>query len=180
MSGQSDRPMEGTLPEDARRTNRRGRRGLKFLVRLMLLCGCAYGIFTYLLGAGIVQGDSMAPSMPGGSFFLYIRTGMSLEAGDVVIADADGVTVLKRVVATAGDAIAFDEDTGSLKINGQAENDHSILGKTAKRSAAPMTVSKDSVYLLGDNREHSADSRDFGEVPLPSILGKVFFIARGI
>ncbi len=164
-----------------RRNRERRKKGWrKFLLWLAAIAGLTYLLFTYVIGVAIVQGNSMAPAMPRGSFILFVRIGVRYGAGDIAVATADGKTVIKRVVACEGDAVAFDINTGALMINGQAETSGYERGKTLARGVDRLTVSSDHAYLLGDNREISTDSRDFGEVPLAWILGKVFFIARGV
>lgn len=78
--------------------------------------------------------------------------------------------LLKRIIAIGGDVVSC--KYGQLYVNGQkiSESDHTV-GKTSDIPA--QTVPDGSVYLLGDNREHSMDSRSFGCMSCEDIIGKV-------
>ncbi|MDO8915081.1 MAG: signal peptidase I, partial [Coriobacteriia bacterium] len=95
--------------------------------------------------------------------------------GDVVTVrwTHDGVTeeLIKRVVALAGDTIAVDGDI--VMVNGAKESfPHGVLTGPSRR-AFTMTVPKGTVFLCGDNRIVSLDSRYIGPLPVSNIHGRV-------
>ena len=122
---------------------------------------------------GQVQGASMRPTYQDGQFILLLR-GKEYNRGDVVgveySAGEEKTTLLKRIIAIGGDVVSC--KYGQLYVNGQkiSESDHTV-GKTSDIPA--QTVPDGSVYLLGDNREHSMDSRSFGCMSCEDIIGKV-------
>ena len=115
----------------------------------------------------------MRPTYQDGQFILLLR-GKEYNRGDVVgveySAGEEKTTLLKRIISIGGDVVSC--KYGQLYVNGQkiSESDHTV-GKTSDIPA--QTVPDGSVYLLGDNREHSMDSRRFGCMSCEDIIGKV-------
>ena len=134
------------------------------------LCG---GTPSCTVCIGQVQGASMCPTYQEGQFILLLRE-KEYNRGDVVgveySAGEEKTTLLKRIIAIGGDVVSC--KYGQLYVNGQkiSESDHTV-GKTSDIPA--QTVPDGSVYLLGDNREHSMDSRSFGCMSCEDIIGKV-------
>lgn len=97
------------------------------------------------------------------------------EKGDIVMFhyfDADGdKTVVKRIIATEGDHIRILED--GVEVNGEIMEESYISGETY--GLVDMTVPEDTVFVMGDNRETSFDSRNMGAIPCGDLKGKVFF-----
>ena len=83
--------------------------------------------------------------------------------------------LIKRVVGVYGDII--DISDGHLYINGQEMEEGYSQGKTlaSLNLIYPLEVPKDKVFVLGDNRENSLDSRDLGLIDVDSLKGKAVF-----
>jgi len=80
----------------------------------------------------------------------------------------DGEAVIKRVVAVAGDTVEV--KGGRLILNGQ-QRDEPYIAELAQYDLAPLTVPAGSVFVLGDNRNHSFDSHYWGFLPTQNIIG---------
>jgi signal peptidase I len=130
---------------------------------------------TWLVEPVTVSSDSMAPTIPAGSVvFLYkpaaaagwIRNGVVVAFTSPV----DGRTAIKRVIAGAGQTVAIRDSELYVDEVAVVEPfiDHSRIDGTY---FGPETVPAGSVFLLGDNRGVSIDSRDFGAVPLTAVQG---------
>ena len=80
----------------------------------------------------------------------------------------DGEAVIKRVVGVAGDTVAVKD--GRLYLNGQLQDEPSTH-ELAEYPLDPLTVPAGTVFVLGDNRNHSFDSHYWGFLPIKNILG---------
>ncbi|MGC4191041.1 MAG: signal peptidase I [Thermomicrobiales bacterium] len=99
--------------------------------------------------------------------------------GDIVVlnppVNSDSPYV-KRVIALPGETVSFHD--GIVFVDGQPLTEPYIDGAITFCNNAQwcsLTVPANSVYVLGDNREHSSDSRAFGPVKISAVVGKVFF-----
>ena len=83
--------------------------------------------------------------------------------------------LIKRVIATGGDIINIQD--GNLYVNSKLQEEDYIKGSTPSKNSIdyPLEVPEGSVFVLGDNREHSLDSRDFGFIDHEQIKGKVVY-----
>jgi len=83
---------------------------------------------------------------------------------------------VKRIIGLPGDVIDIRAD-GSVYINGEKENKAYVRGLTPPRGMDyPITVPENCLFVMGDNREASKDSRDFGCISIKSVEGKAVFV----
>ncbi len=134
-------------------------------------------IFYILYSPLRVDGDSMAPGLEHGDRLLMTKSYDEARKGDIVILtepDSDE-GIIKRIAAVGGDTIEIRDDLAI--VNGVPENEEGII-RVAKlgMSREEMKVPADSVYVLGDNRPVSLDSRMTGPMPLRSATNKAVFI----
>jgi signal peptidase I len=142
-----------------------------------------------------VDGASMAPELASGERLFVNRTAYSTiwlpglgevhpfdapQRGDIVVLESDltrrDAPYIKRIIALPGETIAFSE--GLVFIDGEPLVEDYIAGAiTACRGSSEcgMTIPEGHVFVLGDNRLDSEDSRSFGPVPMADIVGKAFF-----
>jgi len=124
-----------------------------------------------------VGGDSMEPNLNAGALLLIDK--VSLHArdphrGEVIVTHdpRSGRLIVKRVVAIAGDSVGIDD--GRLMLNGKAVVENYVDNKEMEGFYfGPDVVPTGQVFVLGDNRADSIDSRTFGPVPIDSIDGRV-------
>ena len=133
-------------------------------------------LFSFVIGVSRVSGESMSPTYTDGEIILYKRQFRSVAAGDVVVIRmASGENYIKRIVAVPGDTV---EVTGGvLYVNGVAETASYAHGSTVLEEGTvtyPLTLQKNQYFVLGDNREHSTDSRSFGPIVFLQIIGVPF------
>ena len=153
--------------------------------------------FQILLGNYVVDGNSMDPTLRNDqrvfvNKFVYFdpivfksNLNLSFEStlnpkrGDVVVFDppfpydASGKQFVKRIIAVPGDTI--ENSSGIILVNGKPFGND--FGSTSEISEVPKTlVPEGYYYVLGDNRNSSNDSRNFGFVPRTSIIGRVWVI----
>ena len=146
---------------------------LFFIIAIILI----FVLFRFCIGISIVGGDSMSPTLTDGEIVLYSRLVSDYKAGDIVsLRVPSGDFYVKRVAASEGDTI--DLRDGKVYVNERMTEDKTSCGSTMKESYAviyPYRISSGSVFVLGDNRQVSLDSRLFGEVSRRQIKGKIFF-----
>lgn len=115
-----------------------------------------------------------------------LEMGHGVSPGDIVVFKnpvpaTDHDVLVKRVIATAGQTV--DMRDGTVYVDGQALDESYVTGfsypldvqATGVTISYPYTVPEGHVWLMGDNREDSADSRYFGAVPEENLIGVVFF-----
>jgi signal peptidase I len=152
-------------------------RGPRLIRRVVLPVGLV------VLAAGLlfalepvrVHADSMQPTLRSGDEVLVDRLSLALRAphrGEVVVANSPAGLVVKRVAAVGGDTIGIED--GVLVVNGHHERERYVDYAGIDGSYfGPVRVARGDVFLLGDNRGNSEDSRDFGAVPEDEVLGRV-------
>ena len=122
-----------------------------------------------------VGSASMEPSIPTGAIVLVDRWSDGIDRMDVVVVDPpDGVgpQLVKRAVAVGGDEIAVED--GVLVVNGSPVCEPSIDPALIDAEYfGPLTVPTGELFLLGDNRQSSIDSRAFGTVRADEVQGRV-------
>ncbi|MBQ8027730.1 MAG: signal peptidase I [Clostridia bacterium] len=138
-------------------------------------------VFTFIFRIVGVSGPSMMNTLKNGDWLIVSAFITEPERGDIVIVtqpNAYNEPIVKRVIAVEGDTIDIDFSTGDVKINGEVINEPYIATPTITDEGAwhyPITLKEDQVFVMGDNREHSSDSRspDIGLIDEDYILGQV-------
>jgi signal peptidase I len=128
-----------------------------------------------------VEGTSMMPGLTDQErIFInkYVYHWESIERGDVVVFHYPRDTAksyIKRVIGVAGDHVVIDR--GRVYVNGQKLDEPYVPNEYMDdRSYPEVVVPKDSYFVLGDHRNLSSDSRDFGPVRSSYIYGKAVFV----
>lgn len=134
-------------------------------------------VFNVFIGVSRVSGQSMEPALSDRQIVFYSRISDTYERGDIVsIKMPSGEKYVKRVIAVEGDSVNIRD--GKVFVNGRISEEDHVNGVTEKGNydiVYPYTVKKNTVFVLGDNRENSVDSRTFGPVVTTSISGKLIF-----
>ncbi len=121
-----------------------------------------------------VKGISMEPQFKNNDYVVidYYHRHKSYQNGDVVIIKKDhgNRPILKRVIGIAGDHVQIIDN--ELYINGNKQIETYVLDKMNTYDL-DFVVPKDQLFVLGDNRNSSVDSRHFGLVNVTNVLGKV-------
>lgn len=139
-------------------------------------------LFSLVLRPAAVIGNSMLPSFSGGDRVACIHSFSGYERGDVIIishATRKDESIIKRVIAVGGDTVDIDFYKGTVSVNGR-ELDEPYVNTPTNLSydmTFPVTVPEGKLFVLGDNRNDSLDSRstDIGFINENKVLGKVVF-----
>ena len=134
-------------------------------------------VFRFVIGLSVVGGRSMDPTLKDGDVVIYFRITRTYHAGVIVaIRVPSREFYIKRVAATGGHTV--DIYDGRLHIDGKEVPDEHANGATEEETGAviyPYKVRDGNIFVLGDNRTVSKDSRMFGEVNQRQIKGRVVF-----
>lgn len=136
-------------------------------------------IQNYAIAQTEVRNISMQGTLYEGQRLIEDKLSYRLEnpdRGDIVIINGPEYDkrLVKRLIALPGDVVDIRE--GQLFINGEPQEEPYVKGSTyAAGLAMPYTVPSGHVFVMGDNREHSTDSRELGPIALSSLEGKAIF-----
>ena len=138
-------------------------------------------VFTFVIRLIGVDGHSMVPTLQDGDRLLVLNSMLydDYKYGDIVVLRKETFLeepIVKRVIATEGQTVDIDFDEGVVYVDGQALEEDYIREPTYldEGLAFPITVPEGCIFLLGDNRNNSMDSRDpsLGPVDVRCVIGK--------
>ncbi len=143
-------------------------------------------IFTFGIRMLGVDGHSMLNTLQHDDRLLVVNPIFyhDYQYGDIVILRKNGVfdndPIVKRVIAVGGQTVDIDFDAGVVYVDGEALEEDYIREPTytAEGTEFPLTVPEDSIFVMGDNRNGSSDSRDYrlGTVDTRYVIGKAAFL----
>lgn len=143
---------------------------------------CIVLLFTFIGRVVVVDGHSMEPTLSDQERLISSRLFYKPQSGDIVVITQPndrGEALIKRVVATEGQTIDIDFERGDVYVDDVLLNEPYILEKTHQRDDVvfPQTVPEGHVFVMGDNRNNSWDSRSYGVGMIDTryILGRVLF-----
>lgn len=151
---------------------------IRLLFRVLLLILAGWILLTQVFLVTQISGNAMFPAVKDGDLAIAFRIQQEYSKDDVVIYTVDGESHIGRVVARATDVVTLD-DSGTLLVNGTAQSGEILYPTYAKEGLEyPYRVPEGQVFILGDYRTQSEDSRDFGPIPLENVQGKLITILR--
>ena len=176
--------MSETWPEIKKRKIRQRRSEtfdwVQSVVMALLVCVM---LFTFCVRIIRVQGGSMLNTLHEGDRLIVSNLLYSPEQGDIIVLRKQSFSdypIVKRIIATEGQTVDIDFDLGVVKVDGEALEEDYALEPISKRIdyTEPVVVPEGCVFVLGDNRNASTDSRDdrIGCVDVRYIMGKAHFI----
>ena len=143
-------------------------------------------IFTFVIRMMGVDGHSMLNTLQHGDRLLVVNSMLyhDYKYGDIVILRKNGVfdddPIVKRVIAVEGQTVDIDFAEGIVYVDGEALVEDYIREPTytAEGTEFPLTVPEGSIFVMGDNRNGSSDSRDYrlGTVDTRYVIGKAAFL----
>ena len=148
------------------------------ILELLLFLVAIYVLIEMAAPRFIVDGPSMEPTFHFDERLVVSRVGYLIndpQRGDIVVFNAPGSQVgdpplIKRAIGLPGDTVAFRD--GQLYINDELQPEPYINEPCTRCSDSTVTLNPDEYFLLGDNRNHSNDSRAFGPVQRNNIIGE--------
>ena len=142
-------------------------------------------VFTFVGRITPVVGESMLPTLHEGDVMLIRDIGYTdPQPGDIVVLtkefDAARGPIVKRIIAVEGQTVDIDFVSGAVYVDGELLEEDYINEPTYVEEGTefPLTVPEGSIFVMGDNRNHSSDSRssDLGTVDTRYVIGKAVFL----
>ena len=148
------------------------------VLRVAVLAALAWVLFTQVFVLTQASGNSMFPAIKDGDLLIGYRQQGTYAKNDVVLYCAGGKLRVGRILARENDLVNLDT-SGTLVVNGSAQSGEILYPTYAKDALTyPYTVPDNSVFILGDYRTQSEDSRDFGAVSMDDVEAKVITLLR--
>lgn len=139
-------------------------------------------IFTFVFKISAVDGDSMNNTLRNGDKVLITARDWTVERGDIVVIsqpNAFNKVLIKRVIATEGQTVEINGKTHQVIVDGEVLDEPYIAEPLVVQGAwsYPLTVPKGCVFVMGDNRNRSTDSRDsaVGMIDTRYIVGESIY-----
>lgn len=152
-----------------------------------LVCSVLAVVLAFTFGARLigVDGHSMVPTLQDGDRLLVLNAMLcgGYEPGDIVVLRKESflpTPIVKRVVATEGQVVDIDFGSGTVFVDGTPLQEDYINERTytPEGTEFPLTVPEGSVFVMGDNRNRSTDSRSdqLGTIDARYIIGRAVFL----
>jgi signal peptidase I len=148
-------------------------------LQTVVLAGLFYLVISLATARVVVEGPSMRPTLLSGEWIVVSRWTYKLGSarrGDVVVflppTNAQTDDLIKRVIGLPGDTVEVRD--GSVWINGTILKESYALGTTTPDSR--WQLGADQIFVMGDNRELSLDSRSFGPISVRTVVGRAWII----
>ena len=175
-------PAYGAVPAPKKR---RRFPGFIIPIAVIALSAVATLVFNLCFCVAVVGGTSMDHTLKSGDIVLVTRLDRKPADGDIVMV-SHGETynepIIKRVIATEGQTLELDYDNDQVKVDGAVLSEpylhnETALGRNTADYEIPSTIPEGKVFVMGDNRMYSLDSRNskIGLIDAENITGKMIF-----
>ncbi len=159
---------------------------LTYLHDLVYLLGSVILVLLLLFRIVVVSGPSMNSTLIDGDYLILLNNTFytNPKQGDIIVASKEsydnGTPIVKRIIATEGQTVDIDFAAGIVFVDGEPLEEDYTYTPTNRYEGVdfPLTVSPGCVFVMGDNRNVSKDSRnpEIGLIDTREILGKAIFL----
>lgn len=174
-----DKPEPGKNPD-----GRKAVSDLFDVIELFVFCAAVIlTVFTFAARPTVVNGRSMEDTLHGGDYLIVTEFGYTPKQNDIVVVQNVSLPhysepLVKRVIAVAGQTIDIDFDTWTVTVDGAVLDEPYRKLTEGRRLTSdwtyPLVIPEGYVFVMGDNRNNSADSRtaEIGPVDVRCIVGR--------
>ena len=126
-------------------------------------------------GRGVVKGNSMSPTLKDGQNVIILKSNKNIKRNDIVFIHSDKLDedIVKRVVAVEDDVLEIKGK--DVYVNQKKIDDSYTENHTDEQYVKPMKIPDGCIYVLGDNRDDSTDSRVLGPIDVDDVFAKVIY-----
>lgn len=152
-----------------------------FLQGIVVILAVMVMVYLFIMSPQEINGASMEPTFYNGEYILTNKVLYKFRApkrGDVVIFKSPRnkeIDYIKRVIGIAGDTVKLEDNTFFVNSSPIAEpylrDDVIVFGGSFLDEGDEIVVPEGQLFVVGDNRPHSADSREFGSIPIEDVIG---------
>lgn len=157
-----------------------------YLHDLVFILAIVIVVFLLLFRVVVVSGPSMYNTLVDGDYLLLVGNVLyrTPQRGDVIVASTmsfeKGEPIIKRVIATEGQTVDIDFNEGIVYVDGVALDEPYTYTETNLYEGVefPLTVEKGHIFVMGDNRNKSKDSRhpEIGQIDCREVVGRAIFL----
>jgi signal peptidase I len=178
-------PDTALLPTRAERRQQKRRSGTRQAIEWVLLIGTALAIAllikTFLFQAFYIPSESMVPTLQKDDRVLVNKLSYKLHdvhRGDIIVFEkpknetSNIKDLVKRVIALPGESVEGRD--GHIYINDKLLKEPYLPDGTVTSSFSAVTIEPNALWVMGDNRSQSRDSRFFGQIAQSTVVGRVF------
>jgi len=174
------------MRKEQNETQKKGREAYEWVQALVCSVLAVVVVFTFVIRLIGVDGRSMVPTLQNGDRLMVLNSMLydDYKYGDIVVLRKETFLhdpIVKRVIATEGQEVDINFSTGAVFVDGELLEEDYINEPTYLEEGTefPLTVPEGSIFVMGDNRNHSSDSRDsrLGTVDTRYVIGKAVLLA---
>lgn len=178
--------MNESMSKQGRRDTPVKNNVLPYLKDISIVLCIMLVLFLFLFRIVVVDGPSMYDTLIDGDYVILLNHAISGDPkqGDIVVVSKstykDGTPIIKRVIATEGQKVDINFETGVVSVDGVALDEPYIYTPTNEFEGVyfPITVDEGCIFVMGDNRNISKDSRnpEIGQIDCREVVGKAIAI----
>jgi signal peptidase I len=182
--GNEQAPLTASPQEKGKVEARQKNRALRTVIEIVVIVAAAFAIAmlvqAFLIKPFTIHQVSMEPTLDEGDRILINRVVYHFREpknGDVVVFHSpvkDGEDLVKRVIAVGGDTVSISD--GKLYVNGVVQNEPYLLEQNFAGEMEETPIPEGQLFVMGDNRNNSGDSRFFGPIDEDLVLGCAFCV----
>lgn len=152
----------------------------KVLFKIIFFFIFIYLFAFFIFGFYRVNGISMEPNINDGDLVLFYRLDKEYVPGDAIVINKDGKNMVVRVIALPGQSVSFDEE-GVLFVNNHVDTNKTYFKNVIPNDSNisyPLIVDEGCLFVLGDYRTNTNDSRTFGCISKKDVKGKIIVVLK--